>query len=346
MKDAATTPDSTQVPDTPPPRETPRWLGWLGYLGGLILGLVLLVAAWAKAIHPVAFSEQIAREGLDFLLSAPTVAMIALALEVALGAALVLGLRRPWVLWPSGLLVAFFLYLNGRNYWRWTQGLLEDDAECGCFGALVQRTPAEAFWQDLLLLLPPFLLACLAWRWGSQRWQSPRTVAVAVLTVAVLLLAWKAPDLPLDDLATRLKPGVETASICAGSEGEEICFDLVVPELASGRHVVILAELEDPAFEAGVEALNDYALLQEVQDPAPPHPWVVSAATPEQKRTFFWSWGPAFEIREAPSALLTPLYRRLPRSFLVEDGRVVKTWSGLPPLDHLASESGTPVPQG
>jgi hypothetical protein len=48
-------------------------------------------------------------------------------------------------------------------------------------------------------------------------------------------------------------------------------------------------------------------------------------------RAFFWQWGPRFEVVEAPEPLLRPLYRRLPRSFRVEDGQVVETFSGLPP---------------
>jgi len=59
--------------------------------------------------------------------------------------------------------------------------------------------------------------------------------------------------------------------------------------------------------------------------------WVLSSATPDENRTFFWSYGPAFEIREAPPTFLNPLYRTLPRSFRVKDGVVVETVSGLPP---------------
>ena len=49
--------------------ETPRFK-WLGLVAGVLLGAVLLVAAWAKLIDPVSFAEQIGREGLDFLVGA------------------------------------------------------------------------------------------------------------------------------------------------------------------------------------------------------------------------------------------------------------------------------------
>ena len=67
--------------------------------------------------------------------------------------------------------------------------------------------------------------------------------------------------------------------------------------------------------------------------------WVLTSATDEQLFAFRFTSGPSFELREAPAALLRPLYRTLPRSFLVRDGRVVETYSGLPPLDELAAGS-------
>jgi hypothetical protein len=106
-------------------------------------------------------------------------------------------------------------------------------------------------------------------------------------------------------------------------------MDSIVPELASGRHLVLLADLGDQAFGQVVERLNEFA-----GSPGETSLWVVVAATPEERNAFFWRYGPTFEIREAPPALLRPLYRRLPRGFLVEDGRIVRTWSGMPPLEH------------
>jgi hypothetical protein len=60
--------------------------------------------------------------------------------------------------------------------------------------------------------------------------------------------------------------------------------------------------------------------------------WLLAASKPGEQQAFFWKWGPAFQIRETPAALLRPLYRRLPRAFLVKDGRVTQTFAGMPPL--------------
>ena len=62
---------------------------------------------------------------------------------------------------PTAALVVFFLFLTGRAYVRHLQGI-EPETSCGCFGNLVQRTPAEAFWGDMLLMVPALALAFLA----------------------------------------------------------------------------------------------------------------------------------------------------------------------------------------
>jgi hypothetical protein len=131
-------------------------------------------------------------------------------------------------------------------------------------------------------------------------------------------------------MVTRLKPGIDPMQLCAGSEeeGTQACLSVVLPELAEGEHWVILADIEDAAFLEQVSRLNEY-----VWSGGQPPIWVVSAASEEALFEFKFTHGPAFEVREAPQALLAPLYRTLPRSFKSVDGLVTETTSGLPPLE-------------
>lgn len=324
-------PDSTiDSRSTPRPR-----LWWVGTVAGIVLAVVLLVAVWAKAVDPASFAEQIRTEKLDFLLSAPTVALIALALETGLGLALLLGVRRKWVLVPATLLVAFFLFLTGRSWWLSAHGLRDAAASCGCFGNLVQRTPSEAFWQDLLLMVPALLLAFAGRGKPGERgplFPPVRTAVVLLGTVAVALFAWKAPELPLDNVATRLRPGVRVSDLCAGSGREAICLNGVARGITEGDNLVLMANLDDPALGASMEALNAAA-----RNPAGPKIWLLSAATPEQVTTFNFMMGPVFKLVETPPELMRPLYRRLPRAFRVKDGTVTETWPGLPPLSTPTS---------
>ena len=307
------------VPDGP----VDRLLPIVGWAGGAFLGAVLVFGGVVKALDPQAFVKQIEIEGLDFLLPAVAVTAIALALEMGLGSALILGLRRTWVLGPSALLVAFFLFLTGRSYYRDLRGIAtEDEAGCGCFGNLVERTPAEAFWQDLALMVPALALAFLGRR-AAGGVPFVRLAVVGVLTVGLLAFARAAPDLPLDNLATRLKPDLAIDGICSGEGDSRLCLSTIVPELEEGEHWLVIADLNEDLGKA-VDGLNQHVF-------AGGRMWVLSSATPDENRAFFWSYGPAFEIREAPPTFLGPLYRTLPRSFRVVDGVVAETVAGLPP---------------
>jgi hypothetical protein len=154
-----------------------------------------------------------------------------------------------------------------------------------------------------------------------------------------MVFAWKAPDLPLDNLATRLKPGAEIKQMCAGAGNDRVCLDTVAPDLATGSHLVVLADLADPGFQKAVDSLNGYA-----GSGKGPALAVLADATAEQKQAFFWQWAPSFPIVETPGAILKPLYRRLPRSFVVEGGRVTRTYPGLPPLQAAGIASLPPAP--
>lgn len=308
---------------------SPRALRWIGSFAGMFLGGVLLVAAAAKAVNPAAFGEEIHAQGLDVMLGAGALALLALAAEAGLGTALLLGVRRRATLLPAAALVVFFVVLNARSYWRSTHGQL-DDASCGCFGNLVERSPAEAFWTDLVLLVPPLGLAFVGRGPGRV---AGRLVVAGVAALAVAGFAWRAPALPLDNLATRLRPGTRADELCAGRSGDRVCLSGVLPEAESGRHVVVLAALDD-VLASALGRLDAYVDAEQG-----PRLWVLTAASPEDERKFYWRFGPKFKIETAPQALLRPLYRTLPRSFLLEDGVVRETWPGLPPLERLAGET-------
>ncbi len=329
------------VPETIPQATPPPWQRVLGYAAGAFLALVLLFALYAKVIDPLRLVEQVEQEGLDFLLPASWVTAVALALEAVLGFALLLGLRRLRVLVPTAGLVAFFLFLTAKAYYLHATGAHEDDASCGCFGSLVQRSPAEAFWQDLFLLVPPLAVAFLARPALPLRHARRRWAVVGGLSAAVLAFAWVAPGLPIDDFATRLKPGVVADSLCGGEGEGQICMVDVITELEEGGHVVLLANLDDAAFHERLEAFNDYALAGEG-----PMLWVVVAASEEAVEMFVLSNQPAFEILPCPPGVIRPLYRTLPRTFQARDGTVVRTWQGWPPLADLAAEGAQEPEEG
>jgi hypothetical protein len=141
----------------------------------------------------------------------------------------------------------------------------------------------------------------------------------------VLVFSLLAPDMDLDDLATRLRPGLTVGEICTGKAEGRVCLKDVIPDLEQGRYLFVIADLADPLLADHVAAWNERALTGES-----PTLWLLTAASLEAVEAFRLEKGATFLISEAPASLLRPLHRRLPRTFRVEDGKVVATSSGYP----------------
>jgi uncharacterized membrane protein YphA (DoxX/SURF4 family) len=309
-----------------------RFGAWVSLVGGWALGAVLLIAAWAKALDPGAFAEQIDSLGLAFVLDARRLAWLGVAVEAALGVALVAGLRSRPLLVFTTLLVALFLFLTGRTYVRELRGLPIAEASCGCFGNLIERTPAQAFWQDLVLLVPA-LVATWVGAGRRTRGVGLRWIGVAVVGVGAFAFAARSLSLPLDDLATRARPGVAVDELCAGRDDKRVCLGQLLPALHEGKTWVVLGDIQDAEFATrDTPALNSWLEGQAVGGSSEGLLVVVTATLDEQNQ-FFWKAAPAFELHDAPAALLRPLYRTRPRSFLVDHGIIRRTVRGLPPAN-------------
>ncbi len=295
----ALAPPETARPDTRPAGGG-GWAATVGAVGGIFLGGVFLVATWGKVLDPIAFAEVIELEGLDWLVPAAAMAPFILALEAFFGFALVFNLRRLWVMIPLSGLVLFFVFLTARAYVRDLQGIKPETASCGCFGNLLDRTPAEAFWQDLLLLVPPLVLSFFGRPRGRPVIPLVRTAVVVLLTLGVLVFAFQAPHLPLDDLATKLKPGVRIKEVCAGGGDDRICLDspALAAMLSEGKHLVLLADLKDEAFANSIaERLDE---LIEAERPLAPDSGPVLRFEGRCSRVQLSEFGPTVRLSGRP----------------------------------------------
>jgi uncharacterized membrane protein YphA (DoxX/SURF4 family) len=306
----------TTAPATGIPAGRARALA--GHVARLVLGLVFVAAGLLKALDPAEFARQVAEYGIV----SPGVAAVAgpllIALETTLGVALVAAFRpRIAAVVTAGLLL-WFVALEA-------YGLAHGRTEaCGCFGAYVQRTPAQVIIEDLVFLL---LAGITVWGLAGRRESGGRAAPIAVATAAVLSLgfAFASPYLPLDPLVTRLAAGRTLADL--GLAGK------LSPR---GRHLVALLDLADPGAAETAARLNAIAEVE-----GAPGVVVLTPSTEEEKAAFLWTAVPAFDVLRVDRPVLKPLFRRLPRYFLIDSGKVVSVYDGAPPQasDLLSSEA-------
>ena len=185
----------------------------LSLVGAFVLGAILVVATIGKLGDPIVFVELIHNEGLDFLFSANTVALLALAIETFLGLALLLGVRSIWIVAPSTALVAFFISLTAWSYYLAISGQRDASYDCGCFGVFLHRNAVQAFWQDLPLLGLPLILVLLdrkaLWRPFAQ-WKVSVSLAGAVAVLAYAVYGVGLPTAPLPGSGPEVKSEVLT----------------------------------------------------------------------------------------------------------------------------------------
>lgn len=304
-------------PDAPGPRAAgplaaPRPVAprILAAIAAIVLGAIFLAAAFLKAADIALFGEQVASYGIVEGGAARLTALLLVPLEALLGASLVTGFRRRLAAAGTAMLLVLFIVVTA---WAWSQGRGES---CGCFGSLsASRGPAQVIVEDLVFLGLALVVLFTGARTAAPRFTTLRGAGSAACAGAAVLFAYLAPALPIDDWVTALRPGVTA---------EELGFGHVfvddTPALGA------LLDLDSGTIDETVAALNAIAGSGTSIRVA-----AFAAADETARGRFFWQHGPLFEIHETAADAMRPLYRRLPRLFLVVDGSVVRTWNdGVP----------------
>lgn len=283
-------------------------------LPAIALGMVFLAAGILKAVDPDEFARQIATYGIIPAGGAMVFAYVLIALEIALGAALVVGYRRREAALATSALLVIFMAATA---YAWSQGKTEG---CGCFGSFASRGPGDVLIEDTVFLA----LGILAFFFGRPRpgrWR-PAATALATLAVGVVLPAF-AYALPLDPLVTGLKVGIPAADLQLHESPTD---------LGNGEHLVALLNLDDSQARDQVRRLNAVAA-------APGGVEVIAfyGGEVDERTIFCFNTNPGFEVVAVPPSDLKRLYRKLPRFFLMKDGRVSRIWEKVPPAPEEVS---------
>ena len=296
-----------------------RVLRLAGHLCRLGLAVVFLLAGGLKMLDPEGFAREAAQYGiLPAWLTGPFAGLL-LPLEVAVGAALLLNFRPVLALGlAAGMLL---LFIGAISFALATDQPLE---ACGCFGRNITRTPSQTLVEDLLFLGAALLgMAGLRGAQTAPRWKGAVLVAVLVASTAFVIAS---PHLPIDDLATSIRPGARWSDLGVG---------LAEVDLGKGAYLVAIMGMKDEATAARLPELNELASAGRFTVVG------LHGDDDEAYNEFFWSRGPAFPIYKITASDLRVMHRRLPRCFAVKDGTVTATWPGVPTAAAAAAALGT-----
>ncbi len=298
----------------------------------VVMGLVFLIAGAAKSWDPVLFYWEAVSYwellGVSFenwaSFARPT--LVLGPIECVVGVALILNWR-PDLALPTGLgLMLLFIGLTG---YAWYQ---EADMNCGCFGALVDRTPGEALVEDVVMM--GALL--FAWKWGIARALPGMTRWVGVIAVAALLLTGVRFYPEVDRVENSdLAGGVRLTGV--GLTGSEL-------DLGEGDYLIVLFSPRCSHCKRAVPRLNEWA-------DAPELPAVLGLNSfgqeSEALKSFRDSMRPRFEIATISSSDWKRLTWRhgWPRMAFVRDGVVQRVWerSEMPTVKQLTTITAADV---
>ncbi len=305
------------------------WRLWALRLLAAAVGLILLSAGFLKATDMELFIRQIRDYDIiqNYLLLI-TSAWGFIIVECALGAALLFSYRPRLTLPITGLLLLTFMAATS---WAWFHGQTED---CGCFGAWVRRTPKEAMFEDLILLI----ITCLVWIYHTHT-GVPQSRGKGWLVVAacmgglVLPVAFGFPISRIDlSHSESIRQKIDYTSI----KGLEHI------DLHSGAYLIILMNTDCLHCQEIVPELN---MLAE----APDLPPVIALSTNEesQRLTFVEECETAFPLGQVKEEIFWRLLanRDMPCIILAFDGHVQHMWDQtIPDKDQINAVYLLPEP--
>ncbi len=286
------------------------WRLWLPRLLAGAVGLILLIAGLVKAMDMELFIRQIRDYGIIshyVLLGMSAWGLI--ALECALGIALLLFYRPKITLPLTSLLWLTFL---GATSWAWITGATES---CGCFGAWVESSPAQAVLENVILLVTTLF----AWvfykeshrpQFRTKAWY----VAIAFLIGMALPIAF---GFPISRISQSPWETIEIELSKLQIEG----VDKV--DLSRGRHLIVIMDTDCDHCK---EALPELDALAEATDL--PSLIAISMNDESARRKFMEEFQPAFPLGQIEEDVFWRLLGLgdVPRTILLKDMRVQRVW--------------------
>jgi uncharacterized membrane protein YphA (DoxX/SURF4 family) len=283
--------------------------------GSIALGVLFLVAGVSKVLDPWSFHAALPGYGITGAFRS-LVSVVVPALEIVLGVALVTRWRVRQASLAASAFLGVFIVAISVGWWR---GALD---ECGCFGAILERSPPETIAIDVLFLA----LAVTVWRGSAavgrglknKDWQENTTLAGAGVCAAVvtLLLLLAGP------------------SGLRATEGGDPNPEMRSVDLSQGKQLLYLFHHECPQCAQMSPLVAEYT-----RDPAlPPVVGFTIISTRHQIDTYRDRYGLRIPVQNLPRKQFTRITGdgSVPQLVFVRDGEIVRTWATVfPDADEL-----------
>jgi len=280
-------------------------------IASALVGAVFLATGGLKAVDAAQFLRQVRRFRLLPRGWESRAAVLVIALECALGAALLTGMSS--ALYPvTAAALVIFLVLTG---WGVRSGRIED---CGCYGGLLMLTPAQSLVLDALYVA----LVAAAWVLAPPDAAIPLWKFAVVTGVGLAALAAATSSLR--------KPLADLALLRVGRTWRRGWLKQFDRDLSRGSHFVVFLSRDCPYCKRWVPLLN----VIEVQ---PELPSVVAVMSLEgaELRAFLDQHLIKFPVTHMPQSLVSLMATAYPTAALVEDGRVKQKWVGEMPKEYV-----------
>jgi hypothetical protein len=288
-------------------------LRWTARILQMIVAGIFLVAALLKALDPAGFSDQIAGFGIFPHLSI-VAAWCFIVAETVLATALLCNLLPRYATLLSMALLMGFIGVT-------VYSMIDNAAgSCGCFGNLVHRTPEQTIVEDALMIFALLFSFLVLYREQARGklWKSIVSLSAGVFIAAVTFLS---PSIPADSIVTDLRPGRYFDSWPV--EG-------MYRNLSSGTHVVFLFSINERGIETDAAMMNTIAQSERVPST------IGLIVDPASNLTIVkFQYAIAFEVGALEPRFARRLYRTLPRTFILNDGKVEAAWSKIPDLQEI-----------
>jgi uncharacterized membrane protein YphA (DoxX/SURF4 family) len=286
-----------------------------------LIGAVLLIAGYLKALDILGFSQQIAAfKIVTDPVAVKVLAWLFISIELVLGASLLVGLMRRIMIPAAVVLMIVFLVVLG---WAWYTGAT---ADCGCFGAWVKRTPQQALIEDLLMLVG----LAVAWALNRRSSYGARSIKLAIVLILTIIglgvgvVKSRSPEQANDPVA-RLQAANQQSPFLSLS-----ISDLPV-DVRQGNYLVALIDTGCDHCQASVPKFNE---IYEKKDNLPAFA-AICPNSPTEIKIFQKQYGAKFPMGRISDDDFKKLLERgtTPRIFLLKEGAIEKIWDGVVPSE-------------